>query len=210
MMREPEAVLSEADATRLAEAVRRAEAQTSGEIRVVVSTRPLVPHFTYALIWAAVVALALPWPLAFLLPLGVPDVLALQAGCFVLLGALLAFTPLGARAVPRAVQHAAARGAALDHFLGFGIHQTRGRTGVLIFVALPEHRVEVVADEAIHASVGHAAWTDICGRVLAGSREGRLVDGLEAGIAEAGRLLALHAPREGGDIDELPNHIVLL
>lgn len=210
MAREPDTVLSDADEARLAEAIHRAEAETSGEIRVVVSTRPLVPHFAYALIWAAIVALALPWPVAFFMPISVRDVLALQAGSFVLLGALLAFTPLGARSVPRAIVHAAARGAALDHFLGFGIHQTRGRTGVLIFVALPEHRVEVVADEAIHASVGHEAWTDICTRVLAGTREGHLVDGLEAGIAEAGRLLARHAPRADGDIDELPNHIVLL
>ena len=208
MAREP--LLTEAEATRLADAIRHAEAGTAGEIRVVVSTRPLVQPPLYVLIWAAVVALVLPWPVALLWPITVPELLGLQAGGFVLAGALLAFTPLGRHAVPRPILHAAARQAALDHFLGLGIHQTRGRTGVLIFVALPEHRVEVVADAAIHAKVGPDAWTGICTRVLAGAREGHLAEGLEAGIAEAGHLLARHAPRAEGDIDELANHIVLL
>lgn len=203
-------VLTQAQRAALARAVERAEAGTAGEIRVVISRRPLIGHPFYALMWTAVVALALPWPIALLLPVGVAELLALQAGCFVLLGALLAFTPFGRRCIPRAVQHAAARSAAIDHFLGFGIHQTRGRTGVLIFVALPEHRVEVVADETIHARVGTAAWTDVCARVLAGARDGRLAEGLEDAIAEAGRLLARHAPGDGADIDELPNRIVLL
>jgi putative membrane protein len=203
-------VLTDAEQARLAEAVRRAEAGTAGEIGVVISTRRLVPHANHALLWAAVIALALPWPVALLAPIDVPQLLALQAAVFVLLGALLAFTPLGARCVPQAVKHAAARNAALDHFLGFGIHRTSGRTGILIFVALPEHRVEVVADAAIHARVGPGAWAELCARVLAGAREDRLAEGLEAGIAEAGRLLGQHAPRREGDVDELPNRIVLL
>ena len=188
----------------------RLERSVEDAVRVVLSTRPLVPHFNHALLWAAVIALALPWPVALLTPIDVPQLLALQAAAFVVLGALLAFTPLGARCVPQAVKHAAARNAALDHFLGFGIHRTSGRTGILIFVALPEHRVEVVADEAIHARVGSGAWAELCARVLAGAREDRLADGLEAGIGEAGRLLGEHAPRRAGDVDELPNRIVLL
>ncbi|MDF2619700.1 MAG: hypothetical protein K0S00_2359 [Xanthobacteraceae bacterium] len=209
-MARDETILTDTEQARLAEAVRRAEAGTAGEIRVVISTRPLVPHANHALLWAAVLALALPWPVALLTPIDVPQLLALQAAVFVLLGALLALTPLGTRCVPQAVKHAAARNAALDHFLGFGIHRTSGRTGILIFVALPEHRVEVVADEAIHARVGPGAWAELCARVLAGAREDRLTEGLEAGIAEAGRLLGEHAPRREDDSDELPNRIVLL
>ncbi|WAC25763.1 TPM domain-containing protein [Ancylobacter sp. SL191] len=205
MAAEEDALLSVEDQSRIADAVARAERGTAGEIRVVLSTRPLIDHATHALLWAAVIALLAPWPLAFLLPLDVAKLLAVQGIFFLVLGALLALTPLGRRCVPAALERAAARHAALDHFLSFGIHQTRHRTGVLILIALPEHRVEVVADEAIHAKVGTAAWEDVCARVLVGAREGRLVDGIEAGVAEAGRLLALHIPPAPGDTDELPN-----
>lgn len=202
-------LLGEEEQARLAAAVARAETGTAGEIRVLVSTRPLVDHVPYALHWAGAAALLAPWLLAFLLPMTVAQVLALQGGVLVALGSALVFTPLGRRCVPAAVERAAARHAALDHFLGLGIHQTRRRTGVLIFVAVPEHRVEVVADEAIHARVGTAAWEDVCARVLAGARDGRLIDGIEAGVTEAGRLLALHVPSAPDDTDELPDHPVV-
>lgn len=205
-----EALFSAEDEARIAAAVARAEAGTGGEIRVIVSTRPLIDHGPYALLWAAVVALLLPWPLAFLLPLSVEKMLLLQGVAFILLGAALALTALGRRCVPAGLERAASRHAALDHFLSFGIQQTRHRTGVLIFVAVPEHRVEVVADEAIHAKVGTAAWEAVCARVLAEAREGRLVDGIEAAVAEAGQLLATHIPPRAGDTDELPNRPIVL
>lgn len=193
----------------IAQAVRRAEAGTAGEIRVVVVTQSLVRHRFFALMWAALFALALPWPLAFLTTFNTPTLLSAQASAFVLLGALLIFTPLGRLTVPRFVREAAGRAAAVDHFLTMGIHQTRGRTGVLIMVALEEHLVEVVADDAVHAKVGAEAWEGVCAAVLGGARAGDLATGLVAGVAEAGRILALHAPRGDADINELPDRVVV-
>lgn len=210
MVETSNALLNEQEQERLAAAIGRAEAETAGEIRVLVSTRPLVDHVPYALQWAGAAALLAPWPLAFLLPVTVAQMLALQGLVLVVLGSVLVFTPLGRRCVPAAVERAATRHAALDHFLGFGIHQTRQRTGVLIFIAVSEHRVEVVADEAIHARVGTTAWEVVCAHVLAEAGEGRLVEGIEAGIVEAGRLLATHIPSTGGSRDELSNRPVLL
>lgn len=203
-------LLSEKDQARLAAAIGRAETGTAGEIRVLVSTRPLIDHALYGLQWAGAAALLAPWPLALLLPVTVAQMLALQGLVLVVLGSVLVFTPLGRRCIPAAVERAAARHAALYHFLGLGIHQTRQRTGVLIFIAVPEHRVEVVADEAIHARVGTAAWEAVCARVLAEAGEGRLVEGIEAAVAEAGRLLVAHVPSDVPSGDELPDRIVLL
>ena len=194
----------------IASAIQRAEAATSGEIRVVVTTRPLIRHPFYAVMWAALIALALPWPLALLTTLSIPELLAIQAVTFIIVGALLMFTPLGARVVPRAALNAAARAAAIDHFLAQGMHQTRARTGVLIMVALQEHLVEVVADEGIHAQVGHEAWQAVCETVLTGARDGRLTDGLVEGVAHAGRILAAHVPRQPGDTNELPDRVVII
>lgn len=194
----------------IAQAIRQAEAGTAGEIRVVVVTQPLIRHPFFALIWAALVALALPWPLAFLTTFGTPALLSIQASAFVVLGAVLIFTPLGRLTVPRFAREAAGRAAAVDHFLAIGMHQTRGRTGVLIMVALEEHLVEVVADEAIHSKVGPEAWEGVCAAVLTGARADDLSAGLAAGVAEAGRILAIHAPRVSADVNELPDRVVVV
>ncbi|MDQ0511879.1 TPM domain-containing protein [Ancylobacter amanitiformis] len=194
----------------VAGAIRQAEAGTAGEIRVVVLTRPLVRHAFFGLMWAALLALVLPWPLALLTPLEMPALLSLQACSFILAGTLLIFTPLGSRLVPRLAREEAGRTAAIEHFLALGMHQTRGRTGVLILVAPQERLVEVVADEAIHAKVGHEAWRGVCAAVLAGARQGRLDQGLMEAVAEAGRILAHHAPRMPGDSNELPDRVIVM
>ncbi|MBB3772543.1 putative membrane protein [Angulomicrobium tetraedrale] len=194
----------------IAAAIRKAEAGTAGEIRVVVLTRPLVRHAFFGLMWAALLALVLPWPLALLTPLATPALLSLQACCFILAGAVLIFTPLGAGLVPRFAREEAGRTAAVEHFLALGMHQTRGRTGVLILVAPHERLVEVVADEAIHAKVGHDAWRGVCAAVLAGARQDRLDQGLADAIAEAGRILAHHAPARAGDTNELPDRVIVM
>ncbi|QIB34616.1 TPM domain-containing protein [Ancylobacter pratisalsi] len=203
-------MLTETDHANVAAAIRQAEAGTAGEIRVVVLTRPLISHPFFGLMWAALLALVLPWPLAFVTTLGTPELLAVQAGAFVLGGALLTFTPLAAFAVPRFAREEAGRAAAVDHFLALGMHQTRGHTGVLIMVAPGEHLVEVVADAAIHAKVGHKAWEGVCAAVLAGARRERLGEGLADGVSEAGRILARHAPLQQGDTNELPDHLIVI
>ncbi|MCK0196087.1 hypothetical protein MWN34_04085 [Ancylobacter sp. 6x-1] len=192
------------------EAVRAAEAGTSGEIRVVLSTRPLVTPWFHALLWTALLALVAPWPLAMASRLGVPALLSVQAVVFVAVGSLLLFSPLSRLVVPRSVIDAAGRSAAIDQFLLQNIGQTRGQTGVLIFVALEERLVEVVADGAVHEKVGHGAWQEVCAAVLQGAARGRLSEGLCEGVRQAGRVLAVAAPAQPGDINELPDRVVVI
>lgn len=205
-----ESPLGRDDLDRVAYAIAAAERATSGEIRVVIQTRPLVRHGFYSLLWAALAALVLPWALVMVLALRPIEMLAIQAAVFVILAVLLSLPPLVPRVVPPIARRAAAREAALDQFLAHGVHQTRARTGILIFVAVPDHRVEVVADEGIHAHVGEAAWEEVCGKVLSGARAGRLGDGLCAGVAAAGAMLAAHIPRKADDINELSDRLVVM
>ncbi|WP_029350360.1 TPM domain-containing protein [Bosea sp. 117] len=203
-------LLSTEDQTAIAAAIAEAERGTAGEIRVVITTQPLVRHHFYRLMWATLCALVIPWPLALLTPLDVPELLSLQAATFVIVGAVLMLTPLGALSVPGVAKEGAARAAAIDHFLAHGMHQTRERTGVLILVALSEHLVEVVADEGIHSRVGHDAWSRVCAIVLAGARAGRLTEGINAGVREAGLILATHAPPTPGDTNELSDRVIVV
>ncbi len=95
-------------------------------------------------------------------------------------------------------------------FLEERVFDTRDRTGVLLFVAVFEHRVEVLADVGISAHVPAEAWGDLCARLIAGLQRGELAEALQSSFETCGALL-----QESGlniahdDSDELPNHIRL-
>lgn len=195
---------------RIAAAVAAAEAKTSAEIRVVVRREPLIQHPFYSIMWAALVSLVAPWPLAIVFGFRPLQLLAIQAAIFMVLAGVFMLPNIALRLVPRLAQKIAARGAALEVFLSYGIPQTKGRTGIVIFTAAQERRVEVVADEGVHTPLGHAAWQDICERVAEEAKKGGLADGLIAGAQKAGDLLSGPYPPRPGEKNELDNHVILL
>lgn len=99
---------------------------------------------------------------------------------------------------------------AREVFQQYRLRATRGGTGVLIYVSLFEHRVRVLGDDPIAAKLQAGDWQAICNRIVQGLRSRDPARGLQAGIALAGELLARHFPRQAGDLDELPNRLVLI
>lgn len=99
---------------------------------------------------------------------------------------------------------------ALHVFGHLGVWDTERNNGVLIYLLLADHDVEIVADRAIAARVPQAEWDAACREMEAHFRAGRFAEGSEAGIAAVGRLLGRHFPGDGADRDELPNEAVLL
>jgi putative membrane protein len=84
------------------------------------------------------------------------------------------------------------------------------RTGILIFVALLEQRVVVLADEGIHRALGPGeSWQDVVALAVDGLRSGRAVAGLEAAVRRCGEILAAHRPPPPENPDELPAAVVL-
>jgi putative membrane protein len=88
------------------------------------------------------------------------------------------------------------------------LHQTSGRTGVLIFASLAERRVEVVGDEDIHAKGGDVVWDSAVAAALAHIKTGDVAGGLIAAVNICGKALAEHFPPDGsappaGDVADL-------
>lgn len=97
---------------------------------------------------------------------------------------------------------------AQKQFQKLGMHRTAERNGILFFIALESHKFAVVGDSGIHAKVGQSFWEGIRDHMVPELKEGRWVDALELGIAEAGRALAEHFPHQGSsDRDELSNEV---
>jgi putative membrane protein len=89
-------------------------------------------------------------------------------------------------------------------FLEEEVFRTRDRTGILILVAVFEHRAVILADEGIHRAVPVGEWDRLVAELTAGIRAGRAVQALIGVIEECGDLLARYkVDRRLDDEDEL-------
>jgi putative membrane protein len=199
--------ITDEERRRISSAIQRAEEKTSGEIYVVVDRAdhgyPVVP-----VLWGAMLALLVPWPLYFLTHLQPTLIFLLQAVAFVVVAVAASMAPLHRCFVPGRIAGHRARETAEAMFMAHGVHLTMERTGVLIYVALLDRRVEIVADENIDNKVNQNNWDDLAREVAAAARAKRLADGLISVIDRAGQLLAQHFPAGDANPNELPDRIV--
>jgi putative membrane protein len=96
----------------------------------------------------------------------------------------------------------------LAAFAAEGLHQTRDHTGILIFVSLLEHEVEVLADKGINAKVPQGTWDEVVRILTAELNAGQACAGFCKAIERCGAILAEHFPRLPDDKDELSNRLV--
>ncbi len=201
--------LDAGEAGRVSAAIEAAEKQTAGEIFVVVAAHAddyrLVP-----VLWAALAALILIWPLAHFTALAEQTLFLIQAAIFLTWSMALSPDQIRMRVVPGPLAEAAVEKAAREQFLGHGIHLTSARTGVLIYAALAERRVEIVADDGIAAKVEQAEWDAIASTVVEAARKKDLAGGLVRAVEQSATLLARHFPPSKLDRNELPNRVVEL
>ena len=202
-------MLNSGDRDAIAEAVGEAERRTSGEI-VVVIDRAAGSYLAVPVVLALTAALFVPWPLLALTMTSAPRIFLLQLIAAALLLAVLLWYGRGGRFVPGFVKRRHAHETALREFTARGLTLTRGRTGVLLYVAVQERYAEIVADAGIDGKVDEASWKGIIEPLLSAAREDRLREGLEVAVGAIGEVLAAHAPPAADDVDELPNKVVIL
>jgi putative membrane protein len=198
--------LTEAGQQALEDAVESIEAVSSAEVVIAIRPRArhsLIQHATVGI--AAAIAI-----LAFTLYSDVEFalwhilVLPIFAG---ILGALVveAVPPLYRFLQPPWLRYEHVREAAYAAFVERGVHATRDRTGILIYVALRERMVEIVADIEALDEVGIevlAAWS--------GTLEAQLPRGAAAfgkALRDLAPELAKTLPRRSDDINELGNAV---
>ncbi len=192
---------------RIAAAVRRAEAASTGQIVPVVVERS--EPYEEARWIAAVIGAALATGLVEILvehPT-VTEVLVLQV-LFGLVGWFVGrLAPVERVLAGRRHQEEAVTGRAEQAFFEHGLHQTRDGTGVLVFASLREHRAVIIGDRGIHARMGDGEWQRAVDALVDGLRRGAPDQGFEAAIDQVGARLAAHFPRVEGQppVNELPD-----
>ena len=212
-------MLSAIEEDRIADAVAKCEEATSGEIFVVLAEE-VSKYREIPLAWAAAVALAVP-PLALALSLkplmdlagdlwldsqaeGLTPAMgvvlavyaAAQIALFLVVLAIVHIPAVRRPLTPRVLKRHRAAEAAQHQFVG--VRAAGGETGVLIFVALADHQVQILADAGIHQKCGEAPWSRAANAITTAMKAGQDPTG---GVIEAvqicGAALAEHYPATG-------------
>ena len=221
--------LSEADHAMVTAAVTQAERSSDGEIVTIVTEKSDSYH-DVALHYAVLAMLLVPALLA-LLPQSFIDWItgvslgwnatvgrgALMAFLFVLLAVTflivrfaLAYMPLRMALTPGTTKSRRVRRRAVQMFKVGGERRTIGRTGVLLYLSLLEHRAEIVADEAIHTKVEPEIWGDAMAVLIENVKAGRPGEGMAKAVEQIGLVLAQHFPKSSEDTNELPDRLIEL
>lgn len=91
------------------------------------------------------------------------------------------------------------------------IHQkTRGRTGVLLFVSLMEHRAVILADENVKRHFPDNFWDETLKGLLTSIRDKGLVEAMALTLSQLGRQLSEKLPLAAEDKNEISNQLVWL
>jgi uncharacterized membrane protein len=87
------------------------------------------------------------------------------------------------------------------------VWDTEHNNGVLIYLLLAEHRIEIVADRGLHRHVGAAQWQEVMERMRSAFRTGQFEAGLNDAIDAVDALLVQHFPLAPGQANpnELPD-----
>ncbi len=103
-----------------------------------------------------------------------------------------------------------ARARAENVFGELRVWDTERRTGVLIYILLADHTIEIVADRGVAARVPAQAWDRVTALMVDKFREGDWRGGALAGIHATHVLLAHRLPPVAGKRDELPDQPIIL
>ena len=85
--------------------------------------------------------------------------------------------------------------------------ETKQRNGVLIYLAVKDHKFAILGDEGINKVVGNDFWNDVKDLMQRCFKEGQFVEGLEQGIQRCGEKLKTYFPYQTDDTNEIPDDI---
>lgn len=100
---------------------------------------------------------------------------------------------------------------AIELFGQYGVWDTEENTGVLVYVNVCEHDLEIVADRGINAHVSPTMWQAMCDKAIAGLAKGDIEQSLSDLLDEIGQLLRqfyhLEEDPEGNELSDTVVHL---
>lgn len=196
-------------------AIKNGEKKTSAEIFAVLAQRSDDYQFvamSFFAFWIFIVSVFLILLLGFysidvsLLHFVSAQFLAFICGYLILRG----FPQLAIMFTPQRIKHHRAHLNGIKQFLAHGIHNTKGRTGVLIFVSLEERYAEILVDGEIENNIGREFWLEAVGELIASCETNKISNGYVRAIETTSEKLAVKFPRGRKKLNELEDKLIII
>lgn len=114
---------------------------------------------------------------------------------------------LSAQAV---LQHMSSRERARELFAHYRIWDTEENCGVLVYVNLADHKVEIVADRGVGRKIDASDWHAVCRTMTLGFAQGNFHDSMIDALSQLNGLLQAHYPDDGSARNELSDKPIML
>jgi putative membrane protein len=203
-------ILTDSEKTAISEAIKNAESQSTGEL-VTVITRASDDYWFIPSLWASLIALLVPAVLILVDTWwDTVTMFSIQIGVFLVLVSVFRIPALKYALVPKAIKHLRASRVAREQFFIQGLQNTEGRTGILLFVSIAEHYVEVIADKGINDKAPAGTWDQVVNHFITRVKAGQYAEGFIAAINDCSEIMREHFPATGVNPNELPNHLIEL
>jgi len=98
---------------------------------------------------------------------------------------------------------------AKHEFVRLGIHKTRDKTGILIYIHLSDRQFHILADSGINEKVTPNTWHKIKDVMQEFFAKGMFAKGIIYGVEEVGKILSTHFPVKPDDTNEIPDRVIL-
>lgn len=92
-------------------------------------------------------------------------------------------------------------------FVHLGMEKTERSNGVIIYVSVEDRKFAIYGDKGINEKVGEGFWTSTAAIMAGLFKEGKIAEGIAAGVKEAGEKLREYFPVAHDDTNELTNDI---
>lgn len=89
------------------------------------------------------------------------------------------------------------------------MQDTKERNGVLLYIAVQSKKIAILGDAGINSKVPENFWDEIIGKLTQSFSEKKFMAGLEAALTDTGKVLGMHFPMAGADVNELPDDPVV-
>ena len=95
-------------------------------------------------------------------------------------------------------------------FSVYGIWDTEENCGILVYVNLADHKVEIIADRAVDRALAKQDWASVCQTMTRGFARGEFAAGTVDGLAHLNSLLKEHFPADDERSNQLSNRPLVL
>ena len=220
--------MNDTDHAKVSAAIAAAESGTDGEVIAMITERSdsyhdVGLHYAVAIMFVVIATFA-SWPImledlwsvamGWTLAPGLQQLLLILLGIALLTFLIILFAmrhmPLRLALTPGATKTRRVRRRAVMLFKAAAERRTVGRTGVLIYLSMGEHRAEIIGDDAITHVTTPETWGEAMVALLAGVKAGNAADGIVAAVGLIGGVLAEHFPKDGADTNEIPDKLIEL